>query len=75
VRAQAVRRDGTLVDDFLFVTDGGTDGGADGGADARILHVLNAPSPAATSALPIAREIVARLTGDRPAAPSEVAPR
>ncbi|MDT7567346.1 MAG: (S)-2-hydroxyglutarate dehydrogenase [Pseudonocardiales bacterium] len=71
VRAQAVRRDGTLVDDFLFVADGGTDPGA----DARILHVLNAPSPAATSALPIAREIVARLTGDRPAAPSEVAPR
>ncbi|HEV7788077.1 MAG TPA: L-2-hydroxyglutarate oxidase [Pseudonocardia sp.] len=67
VRAQAVRRDGTLVDDFLFHSDGG--------ADARILHVLNAPSPAATSALPIAREIVARLTGDRPAAPSEVAPR
>jgi len=31
-----------------------------------VLHVLNAPSPAATSALPIAREIVARLTGERP---------
>jgi L-2-hydroxyglutarate oxidase len=53
VRAQAVRPDGTLVDDFLLATDG------------RILHVLNAPSPAATAALPIGREIAARLTGER----------
>ncbi|MGH3655702.1 MAG: L-2-hydroxyglutarate oxidase [Micromonosporaceae bacterium] len=49
VRAQAVAPDGTLVDDFLIV---GTP---------RQLHVLNAPSPAATSALEIAREIVSRL--------------
>lgn len=42
IRAQAVMRDGTLVDDFLLRT---TD---------RQLHVCNAPSPAATSALPIA---------------------
>ncbi len=49
VRAQAVRRDGTLVDDFLFAEQG------------PILHVLNAPSPAATAALPIGREILARL--------------
>ncbi|HTF55291.1 MAG TPA: L-2-hydroxyglutarate oxidase [Pseudonocardia sp.] len=54
VRAQAVRPDGTLLDDFLFHSDG------------PVLHVLNAPSPAATSAMPIAREIVARLTGERP---------
>jgi (S)-2-hydroxyglutarate dehydrogenase len=43
VRAQAVRRDGRLVDDFLIESRPGQ------------LHVLNAPSPAATSALEIAR--------------------
>lgn len=59
VRAQAVRPDGGLVDDFLFVTDTG------GGSDATVLHVLNAPSPAATAALPIGREIATRLTGER----------
>jgi len=41
VRAQALERDGTLVDDFVL---GGT---------GRILHVRNAPSPAATSSLAI----------------------
>jgi (S)-2-hydroxyglutarate dehydrogenase len=46
VRAQALRRDGTLVDDFLFVPKG------------RMLHVLNVPSPAATASLVIGREIV-----------------
>ncbi|MCD2181901.1 L-2-hydroxyglutarate oxidase [Rhizobium sp. GN54] len=50
IRAQAVRRDGTLVHDFLFA---GTD---------RMLHVCNAPSPAATSAIPIADMIVDRLS-------------
>jgi L-2-hydroxyglutarate oxidase len=48
VRAQAVHRDGTLVDDFLF---SGT---------APFTHVLNAPSPAATASLPIGREIAGR---------------
>lgn len=57
VRAQAVRPDGTLVDDFLFVEQGSGDGA--------ILHVLNAPSPAATAALPIGREILERLTGEK----------
>jgi L-2-hydroxyglutarate oxidase len=57
VRAQAVAADGSLVDDFLMVTDGyATDGPT-------VLHVLNAPSPAATAALPIGREIVERLEG------------
>ena len=42
VRAQALGRDGTLVDDFVL-----------GGASARVLHVRNAPSPAATSSLAI----------------------
>jgi len=46
IRAQAVRSDGTLVHDFLFAETG------------RSLHVCNAPSPAATSALPIGRYIV-----------------
>ncbi|SDY48093.1 L-2-hydroxyglutarate oxidase [Micromonospora pattaloongensis] len=49
VRAQAVARDGGLVDDFLIV------------ARDRQVHVLNAPSPAATSAFEIARHIVAGL--------------
>lgn len=57
VRAQAVRPDGSLVDDFLIVADGS------GAGDTTVLHVLNAPSPAATAALPIGREIVARLEG------------
>jgi len=49
IRAQAVLEDGTLVHDFLFVSS------------ERMLHVCNAPSPAATSALPIAEMIVDRL--------------
>jgi len=48
VRAQAVLPDGTLVDDFLFAGEG------------PFVHVLNAPSPAATAALPIGREIARR---------------
>jgi L-2-hydroxyglutarate oxidase len=46
VRAQALRRDGTLVDDFQFVASG------------KMLHVLNVPSPAATASLVIGRAIV-----------------
>jgi L-2-hydroxyglutarate oxidase LhgO len=50
VRAQAVDRDGSLVDDFrLGVTD-------------HVVWVRNAPSPAATSSLAIAEELVGRLT-------------
>lgn len=46
IRAQAIMKDGTLVHDFLIrQTD-------------RTLHVCNAPSPAATSALPIGKHIV-----------------
>ncbi|MEU5578253.1 L-2-hydroxyglutarate oxidase [Streptomyces huasconensis] len=61
VRAQAVLRDGTLVDDFL-IREG-----------ARTVHVLNAPSPAATASLPIGREVARRalgalgVSGDMPA--------
>jgi (S)-2-hydroxyglutarate dehydrogenase len=49
VRAQAVRRDGSLVDDFVLQS---TD---------RVLLVRNAPSPAATSSLAIAEHIVSAL--------------
>jgi L-2-hydroxyglutarate oxidase len=45
VRAQALRRDGTLVDDFQFVFA------------ENMLHVYNVPSPAATASLVIGREI------------------
>jgi L-2-hydroxyglutarate oxidase len=51
IRAQAVDRRGQLLQDFLLLES------------ARSLHVCNAPSPAATSALPIARHIVARIAG------------
>ena len=50
IRAQAVARDGTLVHDFLFA------------ATPRTLHVCNAPSPAATAALPIGAHIAQRLS-------------
>lgn len=46
VRAQAVRRNGSLADDFVIQRAPNQ------------VHVLNAPSPAATSALEIARRIV-----------------
>lgn len=49
VRAQALDRDGSLVDDFRL------------GGDRRVLWVRNAPSPAATSSMAIAEELVARL--------------
>ena len=45
VRGMAVRRDGTMIDDFLFIST------------KRSLHVCNAPSPAATSAIPIGEYI------------------
>jgi L-2-hydroxyglutarate oxidase len=52
IRAQAVLPDGTLVHDFMF-------------ADTeRMVHVLNAPSPAATAAMPIGSMIAARALGE-----------
>ncbi|MBX3166791.1 MAG: L-2-hydroxyglutarate oxidase [Candidatus Eremiobacteraeota bacterium] len=45
IRAQCVRPDGRLLDDFLIYRQG------------RAVHVLNAPSPAATASLAIAEEI------------------
>ena len=50
VRAQALSPDGKLVDDFVF--DKGT-----GHIGSRMLHVRNAPSPAATSSLAIAKVV------------------
>ena len=49
VRATAVMRDGTLLDDFLFVES------------PKSLHVCSAPSPAATSAIPIGAYICDKL--------------
>ena len=49
VRAQAVSPDGKLIDDFLFVTT------------PRSIHTCNAPSPAATSAIPIGAHIVSKV--------------
>ena len=46
VRAQAISRDGSLIDDFQFV------------ASDKVLHVCNVPSPAATASIPIGRAIV-----------------
>ena len=50
IRAQAVLADGTLAHDFLIRET------------SRTIHICNAPSPAATSAIPIARDVVARAS-------------
>ena len=51
VRAQAIDRDGSLVDDFRLSVAGG------------VVWVRNAPSPGATSSLAIAEELLARAFG------------
>jgi (S)-2-hydroxyglutarate dehydrogenase len=51
VRAQAIHPDGRLADDFEFGRSN----------DGRVLHVLNAPSPAATASLAIGEQIAAEL--------------
>ena len=50
VRAQALKPDGSLVDDFQFVPSG------------KALHVLNVPSPAATASLAIGKAVVDMAT-------------
>lgn len=50
IRAQAVRKDGSLVHDFLFANS------------KRTINVCNAPSPAATSAIPIGNYIVDKIS-------------
>ena len=49
VRAQALKSDGSMVDDFLFINRD------------RALHVCNAPSPAATASIEIGKQIVAQI--------------
>jgi L-2-hydroxyglutarate oxidase len=49
VRAQAITPDGSMVDDFMLLEKAG------------ILHVCNAPSPAATASLNIGKLLVERL--------------
>jgi L-2-hydroxyglutarate oxidase len=49
IRAQPVTRDGKIIDDFVFAKS------------RRSLHVCNAPSPAATSAIPIGEHICEQL--------------
>ena len=50
VRAQALKKDGALVDDFLIVEG------------ERSVHVLNAPSPAATACIPIGESVAERAS-------------
>ena len=54
IRAQAIAHDGRLVDDFVV------------SETPRALHVRNAPSPAATSSLALARLICDRVEADTP---------
>lgn len=61
IRAQAVLSDGTLVHDFLFAES------------PRSLHVCNAPSPAATSAMPIGEYICQKIAQTAPPAQSQAA--
>ena len=49
IRAQMMSKDGALIDDFLFV-DG-----------PRSVHVLNAPSPAATCSIEIGKAVAERV--------------
>ncbi len=49
IRAQAVTRDGRILDDFAFLES------------PRVVHVINAPSPGATASLSIGRAVVERL--------------
>ncbi len=49
VRAQALKSNGQLVDDFLIVKD------------ENAMHICNAPSPAATASLEIGRAIVEQI--------------
>jgi L-2-hydroxyglutarate oxidase len=55
IRAQCLRRDGSLVDDFLIEESRG------------VIHVLNAPSPAATASLVIGQRIAALALAQRAA--------
>jgi len=60
IRAQAVRKDGSLEQDFLFAES------------PRSLHVCNAPSPAATSAIPIGNYICDKIAANQSVNSEEV---
>jgi L-2-hydroxyglutarate oxidase len=49
IRAQVVLPDGGMMDDFAFVENG------------RVVNVVNAPSPAATSSLSVGQHIMEKL--------------
>ncbi|MFJ2993712.1 L-2-hydroxyglutarate oxidase [Pandoraea sp. NPDC087047] len=53
IRAQAVAADGSMIHDFLFLET------------PRMLHVCNAPSPAATSSIPIGEMIASKVVASR----------
>jgi L-2-hydroxyglutarate oxidase LhgO len=59
IRAQALSRDGSLLDDFVISETPGA------------IHVRNAPSPAATSSFALAKELVSRCE-ESPAWPWQV---
>ncbi|CAK1540574.1 unnamed protein product [Leptosia nina] len=56
VRAQAMGKDGTLIEDFVFDSKPGS-----GAIGSRVLHCRNAPSPGATSSLAIAKMIADKM--------------
>ncbi|XP_045494978.1 L-2-hydroxyglutarate dehydrogenase, mitochondrial [Colias croceus] len=56
VRAQAMAKDGTLIEDFVFDSKPGS-----GAIGSRVLHCRNAPSPGATSSLAIAKMIADKM--------------
>ncbi|KPI92799.1 L-2-hydroxyglutarate dehydrogenase, mitochondrial [Papilio xuthus] len=56
VRAQAMAKDGTLIEDFVFDSQPGS-----GAIGSRVLHCRNAPSPGATSSLAIAKMIADKM--------------
>ncbi|CAH0714504.1 unnamed protein product, partial [Brenthis ino] len=56
VRAQAMGKDGTLIEDFVFDSKPGS-----GAIGSRVLHCRNAPSPGATSSLAIAKMIADKI--------------
>jgi L-2-hydroxyglutarate oxidase len=62
IRAQALGRDGSLVDDFVIHET------------RRAVHVRNAPSPAATSSLAIAKLIADRVPAELVSAPRRQPP-
>ncbi|XP_033327108.1 L-2-hydroxyglutarate dehydrogenase [Megalopta genalis] len=57
VRAQALDNNGKLVDDFVFDSGKGSIG-------SRVMHCRNAPSPAATSSMAIAKHIADKLEAE-----------